>query len=390
MTCDTREVHGRGVSFALSEGELVWPMILNDLVQGALRPVYGEGQRWQNELNSPALLPPTRAELRSYIIPMVGVYPARGCPFNCNFCSVVKIAGRKVRSQSVETTVRTLVAARQAGVRLVMFTSDNFNKYAEARHLLEAIIDARIGLSFFVQCDVQLGRDEELVKLLARAGCAQVFVGVESFSRTILKAIRKSQNHPERYADLVRLCHRHGISTHFSNILGFPEQDEAAILQHLRELRALRPFVASFYLLTPIPGTDQYDEFLRTGLINETNLDRFDATCSVWKHPHLPANRLEDLLFRAYREFFTLGDTLAKTLLHRWGTHWLVNAAVGLGYGAYARFAASRRMHPMAGGFCRIKLDRTDDYLPLRRQWFGIERLQLPASLSLSRTSAGR
>jgi hypothetical protein len=118
---------------------------------------------------------------RSALIPMVGVYPARGCPFNCNFCSVVKIAGRKVRSQSVETTVRTLLAAREGGVRLVMFTSDNFNKYPEARTLLQAIIDTRVGLPFFVQCDAQLSRDEEFVELLARAGCAQVFVGVESF-----------------------------------------------------------------------------------------------------------------------------------------------------------------------------------------------------------------
>jgi radical SAM superfamily enzyme YgiQ (UPF0313 family) len=170
---------------------------------------------------------------------MVCVYPARGCPFNCNFCSVVKIAGRKVRSQSVETTVRTLLAAREGGVRLVMFTSDNFNKYPEARTLLQAIIDTRVGLPFFVQCDAQLNRDEEFVELLARAGCAQVFVGVESFSRTILKAIRKYQNQPERYADLVSLCHRYGISTHFSNVLGFPEQDETAIREHVRELRAL-------------------------------------------------------------------------------------------------------------------------------------------------------
>jgi radical SAM superfamily enzyme YgiQ (UPF0313 family) len=185
----------------------------------------------------------------------------------------------------------------------------------------------------------------------------------------------------------VSLCHRHGISTHFSNILGFPEQDETAVLQDLRELRALRPFVASFYILTPVPGTDQYDEFLRTGLIDETNLDRFDGTCAVWRHPHLSAERLEHLLFRAYREFFAPEDIVAKLLHHRWKAHWLVNASVGLGYAAFARFAASRRMHPMAGGFCRIKLDMADDYLPQRRRIFGIDRLELPASLSLSRTT---
>ena len=148
MTCDTGEVQGRGVSFALAEAELVWPSILRDALGGDLLPVYGDGRRWQSELTSPALLPPSPQELRPYIIPMVGIYPARGCPYSCNFCSVVKIAGKKVRSQPVETTVRTLLAAQEAGVRLVMFTSDNFNKYAEARPLLEAMIDAGVRVPF--------------------------------------------------------------------------------------------------------------------------------------------------------------------------------------------------------------------------------------------------
>src|SRR5438045_31662 len=128
MTSDTTEVQGSGVSFALAEAELIWPAILRDAFNGELLPVYGSGQRWQTNLDPPALLPPSPADLRPYIIPMVGIYPARGCPYNCNFCSVVKIAGRKVRSQPVETTVRSLIAAREAGVRLVVFASDNFNK----------------------------------------------------------------------------------------------------------------------------------------------------------------------------------------------------------------------------------------------------------------------
>ncbi len=383
MTCDTSVVQGRGVSFALAEAELVWLSILRDALQGELRPVYGGGRRWQSDLQSPVLIPPTQAELRRFVIPMVGIYPARGCPFSCNFCSVVKIAGKKVRSQPVETTLRTLAAAREAGVRLVMFTSDNFNKYAEACDLLHAMIEARIRLPFVVQCDVQLSRDPELVELLARSGCAQVFIGVESFSRRTLRAVRKFQNDPAMYADIVRLCHQHGITTHFSNILGFPEQDEHAILDHLHELRRVRPYMASFYILTPIPGTDQYDDFFRGGLIRDTNLDHFDATQAVWSHPTLSAEQLEQLLFQAYREFYATGDVLSKTVRHRWNAPGFVHR-VGLAYAAFARFAVNRKMHPMAGGFCRVKLDRADDYISFRKQVFDLDRLPLPRSLSLS------
>lgn len=382
MTCDTSEVHGRGIAFALAEAELVWSAILRDAHAGGLLPVYGGEQRWQRELDPPVLAAPAPDQLKPYIIPMVGIYPARGCPYSCNFCSVVKIAGKQVRSQPVDTTVQSLLAARAAGVRLVMFTSDNFNKYAQARELLEAMLDARVGLPFFVQCDVQLVRDPALVALLARAGCAQVFVGAESFDRATLKAARKHQNQPGQYAELVRLCHGHGVSTHFSNIIGFPGQDEAAIAIHVEALRALRPFMASFYILTPIPGTDQYDEFLRDGLITETNLDRFDATCAVWRHPLIEQQRLEVLLFDCYRQFYSCTDVLGKMFGQHWNAPWFVHA-LGLGYAAFARLAARRGTHPMAGGFGRVGLDHARDYAALRHQVLGVAQLALPRSLSL-------
>src|SRR5690606_15043773 len=126
----------------------------------------------------------------------------------CNFCSVIKIAGRQIRSQPVETTIESLRAAKRAGVRMVMFTSDNFNKYSDAPELLERMIEERFDIPFFVQCDAQIAKQEDFISLLARAGCFQMFVGVESFHRQTLIAAHKTQNHPELYADIVRLSAR--------------------------------------------------------------------------------------------------------------------------------------------------------------------------------------
>src|SRR3989338_8454414 len=137
MTCDTTQFHGRGVSFALSEAEGIWQQILEDAVRGELAPIYGEGRRWNGDLSkSPVLIPPPAEILNRYVIPTLGIYPARGCPYTCNFCSVIKIAGRKVRSEPVETTMASLRAAKAAGVKMIMFTSDNFNKYKNAGELL--------------------------------------------------------------------------------------------------------------------------------------------------------------------------------------------------------------------------------------------------------------
>ena len=144
-----------------------------------------------------------------------------------------------------------------------MFTSDNFNKYPEAALLLQRMIEEKLHLPFFVQCDAQLSRQPEFVELLGRAGCFQCFVGVESSHRQTLLAAHKAQNHPETYGTIVQLCRKNGIATHFSNIIGFPGQTTADVEEHSRILDSLDPDIASFYILTPIPGTEQYADFLK-------------------------------------------------------------------------------------------------------------------------------
>jgi radical SAM superfamily enzyme YgiQ (UPF0313 family) len=321
---------------------------------------------------------------------MLGVYPARGCPYVCNFCSVIKIAGRQVRSQPLAVTLASLRAAKAAGVRYIMFTSDNFNKVPEVGALLDAMIEERLELPFFAQCDAQIYRQDELVARMARAGCFQMFVGVESFRRAALAEAHKLQNHPRHYARIVELCREHGIGSHFSNILGFPGDTAAGIDDHLRALHALRPDVASFYVLTPIPGTEQYDDFLAKGMITEPNLDRFDGTSVTWRHPILSAAELEDQLFRCYRDYYSapaLAARLARLAADRrvprdFRTAGRYSSLVG--YAMQSRLAAHRRIHPMAGGVVRVRRDRASDYAALRRARFGYDLAPLPRSLALS------
>jgi hypothetical protein len=385
MTCDTSMFHGRGVSFAQAEAELVWPEILHDAAGGELQQVYGSDRRWQQELDAPVLAPPSRSDLGRYVIPMLGVYPARGCPFLCNFCSVIKIAGRRIRSQSIATTLASLRAAKAAGVRTIMFTSDNFNKYPEAEELLATMVEERLGLKLFVQCDTQIARQEHLVDLLARAGCFQMFVGVESFNRQTLLAAQKGQNRPETYRDIVRLCREHGISSHFSNIIGFPQDTEHEIREHLEVLCEMAPTWASFYILCPIPGTEQYDDFLAQGLITEKNLDRFDTTCLTWRHPSLSRKRLSELLFECYRKFFSLRHALHNLrdeLSFRSGGR-LSRSAANMAMSLFTRYCAWRHTHPMSGGVMRVRLDGVDDFLARRKSTFGFELAPLPRSLQL-------
>jgi len=388
MTCDTSMLQNRGVSFALAEAEIVWPRILRDALQGGLQPVYGRDQRWAEEIEAPILIPPSKRDLRRYVVPMLGLYPSRGCPFTCNFCSVIKIAGRAIRSQSIESTMASLRAAKKAGVRLVMFTSDNFNKYADARPLLRQMVEERIGIPFFVQCDVQIANDEELVELLHRAGCFQIFVGVESFQRRTLLAAHKTQNHPERYAEIVRLCRKYPICSHFSNIIGFPEDTVETVREHFEILNQVGPRAASFYVLTPIPGTEQYDAFLSQGWISEKNLDRFDGQSSTWKHPNMSPAVLENLLFDSYRKFYSPRRLFEISFTAFKRRPFSSDFAVDLGLPIFCRYSAYVRQHPMSGGIGRVRADSFADYRELRQKQFGYEQIPLPQSLELSKADA--
>ena len=390
MTCDTSEFQNRGVSFALSEAETVWLPILRDAIRGELQPVYGRDRRWVQQLAPPVLRPPSRRDMRRYVNPMLGIYPARGCPFACNFCSVIKIAGRQIRSQPVETTIESLRAAKKAGVRMVMFTSDNFNKYPDAVELLERMLEERFDIPFFVQCDTQIAVQEDLIRRLAKAGCFQMFVGVESFHRPTLVAARKTQNDPKLYGEIVRLCRSHKVQSHFSNIIGFPEDTFAGVREHVRILQEIDPTVASFYILTPIPGTEQYDQFLNAGWITEPNLDRFDGQSSTWKHPSFTPEALQSLLFDCHHTFYTLKRTVSTAVERFLWNPFSTDAVTALNQAVFSRYSAYRRRHPMSGGVGLLRRDKAADYVRFRRQVFEIDLAPLPKSLTLSRIDSAR
>ena len=326
--------------------------------------------------------PPPR--LRRYVIPMLGIYPARGCPFTCNFCSVIKIAGRQIRSQSIETTMESLRKAKEAGVRLVMFTSDNFNKYSDAPDLLEQMIEEKIRIPFFVQCDTQVSKQEEFVSLLGEPDALKC---LSEWSRSAADADcrtqgAKSSRDVRRDREAVRQeRHRQPLLEHH-RISG----------RHRREhsrtpgSTAWNESRCRFVLHTDSDsGNRTVRRFSGSGLDHRTNLDRFDATTTTWRHPNLSSPELQNLLFECYRKFFSTGhilNTAFRTLRHRQKNAGFVPY---FGQPLFSRLSAGRRTHPMSGGIGRVRLDSDSDYRELRRDRFDVDLVPLPKSLTLSK-----
>lgn len=384
LTCSTEEVMRAGISIAAAEAEDVWLDILRDALHGSLQPRYARGSN--GRLAPQPLVPPSLPQLRRYVVPMLGLYPARGCPYRCTFCSVPQIAGTRVTAQPVDVTLESIRRAKAAGVQVVLFTSDNFNKYHDAPELLQRMIEEGLTIPFMAQCDAQIARQEDLIALLGRAGCFQMFIGIESSSQKTLKAIHKFHNDPGNYKRIAALCARHGIASHFSNIIGFPWETQAEITARIREIDTeLRPDWASFFILCPMPGTIQYEEFRRDGVIMERNLDRFDATCLTWRHRELNARQLQGAMYGAYRRFYAVPRVTRRlTNLPDFASR-----AQRLGSQLFHLFCGYTRNHPLSGGVWRIKRDHERDYLPARCATIGDRYLPLPSSTSVA-LSAGR
>lgn len=374
MTCDTTQFQNRGISFALAEAEVIWNEILNDAISGELKPVYGSEGRWAQVLDGPIVDPPAQEELDRYLTPMLGLYPVRGCPYNCNYCSVIKISGQQVRSTPIECTLESLKRAKKSGIQFIMFVSDNFNKYPEANLLLEEMIANKVSIPFLCQCDAQIARQPDFIDLLGRAGCHEIFIGVESFDIETLRLANKFHNRPDSYQEIIRLCHKAGIRSHFSNIIGFPSDTTASIKGQSDIIQLLNPSLSSFYILTPIPGTDQYKEYKANNLIVENNIDRYDATSLTWLHPTILPEDMSKLLFRCYIDFYT--NTLKAGGLSE------ANKTTALAFRHYAK----QGMHPMSGGMGKRKIDQVDEYIALRKEFFDVELAPLPNNLELSTT----
>jgi hypothetical protein len=372
MTCDTTQFQNRGISFALAEAEVIWQEILNDAIDGELKPVYGLEGRWATKIDGPIVEPPSQRDMERYLTPLLGLYPVRGCPYNCNYCSVIKISGQQLRSSAIENTVKSLKRAKSAGIQFIMFVSDNFNKYPDAPKLLERMLELGLDMPFLCQCDAQIARQPEFISLLGQAGCYEIFIGVESFDKETLRQAKKFHNQPNSYQEIIRLCRKAGIQSHFSNIIGFPSDTEASIKEQSQLIQQLHPSLASFYILTPIPGTEQYDSYMKSGLLVDDNIDRYDATHLTWQHPAISSKEMSELLFRCYIDFYTTllrSDGLSEN--HKAMAH------------AF-RYFAKLSMHPMSGGTGKRKIDHVDDYINFRIGHFDIELAPLPKNLELS------
>src|SRR5947209_6504136 len=179
----------------VGEAEETWPRFLEDWARGEHQARYEQAEK--TDMTKVPLPRYDLVKFREYAIGCVQT--SRGCPFQCEFCDIIVIFGRKPRIKTPEMVVAEIDAQHRLGVRLIFLVDDNFigNKKA-AKVILRAIIawQHRHGypLAFFTEASLDLAEDDELMRLMAEAGMVAVFIGIESPDEQALRETKKFKN----------------------------------------------------------------------------------------------------------------------------------------------------------------------------------------------------
>jgi radical SAM superfamily enzyme YgiQ (UPF0313 family) len=316
------EAGGHADSVVIGEAENTWPRVVEDARAGRLEPRYR--QEGFIEFSRPRQ--PTRGlvDPKRYWSPN-SVQTARGCPNNCNFCSVTAFNGRRLRMREIDDVlaeVESLPRNNLIRKKAIPFVDDNIAANpGRAKELFKALIPMK--LLWGSQASITIADDEELVALASESGCHFLFIGLETMSPRSLAEMGKSQNKVEKYASSLRLLKKYKIHVMGAFVFGFDTDGESAFSDTLEFAISNKIQVAQFANLTPYPGTRLYER-----LLSEDRLEpRFwlDSTwCDrvVFQPKQMAPQRLNENTKSVLQDFYSYRSIIKRMSLYRHWSYW--------------------------------------------------------------------
>lgn len=295
MVKDESKAHADAV--VLGEAEEVWSQVLSDFKQGELEPFY----RAPGFCSLKGLPKPKRHLLnrRAYFF-VNTIQTTRGCPFDCEFCSVTSFYGRTYRVRPVEDVINEM-ASMEGG--FVFFVDDNIvGNPSYAKALFQALIP--LNVKWFSQAALSIIKDRELLDLARKSGCKGLFIGFESLSQESLNAMGKSIHRVNRYKEAIKMIHDQGIGIQGSFIFGTDEDDKAIFSDVLRFVEQTHLEAVLFSVLTPFPGTRIQEALLRQNRILHTDWEKYDMNHVVFRPQKLTLEQLQEGLNWAYKRLY--------------------------------------------------------------------------------------
>lgn len=302
VTVSAQEAMPHCDALVVGEAEYLWPQVIRDYRRGKLEKIY-RADRLFDMRGSPL---PRRdlLKLDRYLIPQT-VETARGCPFDCDFCSVSRTAGRAYRFRPLEEVQEDLRSLGRN--RWVFFIDDIINgNRKRASELFKAI--APLKVRWGAQATMLMGEDEELLELARQSGCAVLFIGFETFSNAGLKKLGKPSNWHERFFRVVERIHSKKIAIWGAFVFGLDSDTPETLDETVRVVREAKLEFAQFSCLTPLPGTALYRKYIAEGRVHENDWSEYNFGNVTFIPKQMTEWELKEALAHAWGEFYNWGS----------------------------------------------------------------------------------
>ncbi|WP_422366891.1 B12-binding domain-containing radical SAM protein [Pelagibius sp.] len=355
---DLQEALDLGISLYAGEGEGRLHLFYQDALNRDLKPIYN----YMNDLpgidNQPTPYLP-ESMVRRYGGSVACFDAGRGCPFQCSFCTIINVQGRKSRFREADDVERLVRANIEQGINRFFITDDNFARNKNWEAIFDRLGDLKeetgLPFSIIIQVDTLCHKIKNFVAKAKRAGVARVFIGLENINPDNLMAAKKRQNRITEYRLMLQEWRNHQILTYAGYILGFPADTPEKIVHDIEVIKRELPIdILEFFCLTPLPGSEDHQNLHKRGVPMDPDMNIYDLEHVCTGHSLMTKDEWQGIYNKAWDLYYS--DDHLETLMKRM----VVSGNKPERIWAHAlQFAGSIRyekVHPLQGGYFRRKV----------------------------------
>ena len=295
-------------SVMIGDSEETWPQMVRDFENGNLQKVY---KKKLEKLTYP--IPKYELILNKKIGNFLPVQAGRGCPKTCSFCSIYCLYKGQYLKRDIDEVIRDIKKIKSLGFRQFLLLDDNI--FSDRDYAIKLCAEIKkLKMYWMTQCSIDIAKDEELLDTIAKSGCYMLSFGLESISKESLIGMHKAWAKPENYSEQINIIRKHGIDISTEMVVG-AEGDT------LESIKATAKFVADnhiavprFYILTPIPGTEYYDEMKKADRIYNTDMYSYNACEAVHYPKNMTPQELTKAYWDLYNEVYSIESILKRTI----------------------------------------------------------------------------
>jgi hypothetical protein len=282
----------------------------------------------------------------------------RGCPYQCSFCTIINVQGRKSRFRSADDVEKLVRMNWAQGIHKFFITDDNFARNRDWEAIFDRLIELRerdgIPLGLMIQVDTLCHRIPNFIEKSKRAGVTRVFIGLENVNPDNLVAAKKNQNKITEYRKMLLAWKAQGIMTLAGYILGFPADTPESIRRDIAIIQEELPLdVIEFFILTPLPGSEDHQTLWKTGVEMDPDLNIYDVEHVCTAHPKMSKQEWEDIYHEAWSLYYSPAHM--KTLLRRAIATGVPLASLVKVLVSFATTVPLENVHPLQSGVLRLK-----------------------------------